>query len=119
MGNENAKRLQTSLLNGIERKALIWMAERMPRRVTSDMLTCLGFVAAIAYTIFCWLANKNVKYLWLSSFCLVLNWFGDALDGSVARVRGIQRPKYGFFIDHSVDALTTCLFCIEIGRAHV
>ncbi len=115
MGNENAERIQTSILNRLEKKALIRLAEHMPKWVTSDMLTWLGFAAAVAYAFFCWLANKNVRYLWLSSFCLVLNWFGDALDGSVARVRGIQRPKYGFFIDHSVDALTTCLFCIGLG----
>ncbi len=115
MGNENAERIQTSVLNRLEKKLLIWLAERMPKWVTSDMLTWLGFAAAVAYTFFCWLANKNVNYLWLSSFCLVLNWFGDALDGSLARVRGMQRPKYGFFIDHSIDALTTCLFCIGLG----
>lgn len=115
MGNENAQRIQTSLLNRAEKKVLIWLAERMPVWITSDMLTWLGFFAAVTYALFCWLANRNVNYLWLSSLCLVLNWFGDALDGSVARVRCIQRPKYGFFIDHSIDALTTCLFCIGLG----
>ena len=115
MGNENAERIQTSLLNRLEKKALVWFAEHMPEWVTSDMLTWLGLAAAIAYTAFCWLANQNVHYLWLSSFCLVLNWFGDALDGTLARVRSLQRPKYGFYIDHSVDALTTCLFCIGLG----
>lgn len=115
MGNENAQRIQTSLLNNAEKKLLIWMAQRMPKWVTSDMLTWLGFFAAIAYAIFCFMANKNVNYLWIASACLVLNWFGDALDGSLARVRSAQRPKYGFFIDHSIDALTTCFFCIGIG----
>ena len=115
MGKETSERIQTSLLNRLEKKALVWMAERMPQWVTSDMLTALGFIAAVAYAVFCWLANKNVQYLWLSSLCLVLNWFGDALDGNLARVRKIQRPKYGFFLDHSVDALTTCLFCIGLG----
>ncbi|MDE5744247.1 MAG: CDP-alcohol phosphatidyltransferase family protein [Paramuribaculum sp.] len=115
MGNENAKRIQTSLLNSVEKKVLVWLAMRMPKWVTSDMLTWLGFAAAVAYAVFCWLANENVNYLWLSSLCLVLNWFGDALDGNLARVRNTQRPKYGFFIDHSIDALTTCLFCIGLG----
>ena len=115
MGNENAERIQTSILNRVEKRVLVWMAERLPGWITSDMLTWLGFGAAIFYVFFCWLSNKNVNYLWLASFCLILNWFGDALDGNVARVRGTQRPKYGFFIDHSIDALTTCLFCIGLG----
>ena len=56
-----------------------------------------------------------MNYLWLASLSLVLNWYGDSLDGTLARVRETQRPKYGFFIDHSLDALTTCLFCIGLG----
>ena len=115
MGKEKAPRIQTSLLNKVEKNILFWLAEHMPEWVTSDMLTALGFFAAVAYAVFCWLANYNVEYLWLSSFCLVLNWFGDALDGTLARVRKLQRPKYGFFLDHSVDAITTCLFCIGLG----
>lgn len=115
MGNENAERIQTSLLNRLEKKALVWLAERMPGWVTSDMLTYFGVVAAVLYAAFCWLAEYNVNFFWASSFALVLNWFGDSLDGTIARVRQAQRPKYGFFIDHSLDALTTCLFCIGLG----
>ncbi|MDE6637526.1 MAG: CDP-alcohol phosphatidyltransferase family protein [Muribaculaceae bacterium] len=115
MGTENAERIQTSILNSAEKKLLIWLAERQPAWVTSDMLTYLGVVAAVLYAIFCWLACYDVNYFWASSLCLVLNWYGDSLDGSLARVRQTQRPKYGFFIDHSLDALTTCLFCIGLG----
>lgn len=115
MGSENANRIQTSLLNGVEKKALVWMAERMPGWVTSDILTYFGVIAAVFYTFFCWMANFNLNYYWASSLCLVGNWFGDSLDGTLARVRNAQRPKYGFFIDHSLDALTTCLFCIGLG----
>lgn len=115
MGNENAERIQTSLLNSLEKKVLIWLAERQPRWVTSDMLTYFGVAAAVLYAVFCWLANYNVNFYWASSFCLILNWYGDSLDGSLARVRQTQRPKYGFFIDHSLDALTTCLFCMGLG----
>lgn len=68
---------------------------------------------------FCWMANFNVNYLWVASLCLVFNWYGDSLDGTLARVRDTQRPKYGFFIDHSLDALTTCLFCVGLGLAPV
>ncbi|MDE6649498.1 MAG: CDP-alcohol phosphatidyltransferase family protein [Muribaculaceae bacterium] len=115
MGTENAERIQTSILNKAEKKALTWLAERQPAWVTSDTLTYLGVVAAVLYAVFCWLACYNVNYFWASSFCLVLNWYGDSLDGTLARVRETQRPKYGFFIDHSLDALTTCLFCIGLG----
>ena len=115
MGNENAERIQTSILNKLEKKALIWLAERQPEWVTSDHLTYLGVAAAVLYALFCWLANYNLNYFWASSLCLVINWYGDSLDGTLARVRQTQRPKYGFFIDHSLDALTTCLFCIGLG----
>lgn len=115
MGNENAERIQTSVLNRLEKKALAWLAERLPDWVTSDMLTYLGVVAAVFYAFFCWMANFNLNYFWLASLCLLVNWYGDSLDGTVARYRKTQRPKYGFFIDHSLDALTTCLFCIGIG----
>lgn len=115
MGNENAERIQVSLLNSIEKKALIWLAERQPAWVTSDMLTYFGVCAAVLYTLFCWLAKYDVNFFWASSVCLLLNWYGDSLDGTVARVRQTQRPKYGFFIDHSLDALTTCMFCVGLG----
>lgn len=119
MGKENSERLQTSILNGLEKKALIFLANRQPAWVTSDFLTYLGVVAAVLFAFFCWMGNCNVNYLWVASACLVLNWYGDSLDGTLARVRNTQRPKYGFFIDHSLDALTTCLFCIGFGISPV
>ena len=119
MEKVNSKRLQTSLLNAAEKKLLQKLAVRQPSWVTSDMLTYFGVVAAVFYAFFCWMANFNVNYLWVASLCLVLNWYGDSLDGTVARVRDTQRPKYGFFIDHSLDALTTCLFCVGLGLAPV
>lgn len=115
MGNENSNRLQTSLLNNAEKKILLKLAGIQPAWVTSDFLTYLGLAAAVLYAVFCWLSKYNVNYLWLASLSLVLNWYGDSLDGTLARVRNTQRPKYGFFIDHSLDALTTCLFCIGLG----
>ena len=119
MGTENSERLQTSILNGLEKKALIWLANRQPAWVTSDFLTYLGVAGAVLFALFCWMGNLNVNYLWAASAGLVLNWYGDSLDGSLARVRNTQRPKYGFFIDHSLDALTTCLFCIGLGLSPV
>lgn len=119
MGKENSNRLQTSLLNSAEKKVLVKLASIQPAWVTSDMLTYFGVAAAVFYAAFCWMANLNVNFLWAASFCLVLNWYGDSLDGTLARVRNTQRPKYGFFIDHSLDAITTCLFCMGIGLSPV
>jgi len=119
MGKENSNRVQTSLLNGVEKKVLVKLAGVQPEWMTSDILTFFGVGAAILYAAFCWLACVNVNYLWAASFCLVLNWYGDSLDGTLARVRNTPRPKYGFFIDHSLDALTTCLFCIGLGLSPV
>ena len=115
MGNESAERIQTSLLISYDKKLIAWIANHTPAWVTSDMCSYFGLAAAILYAAFCWLAEVNVNFFWASSLCLFLNWVGDGLDGTLARMRQTQRPKYGFFIDHSLDALTTCLFCLGLG----
>lgn len=112
MGKESSERIQTSILNGLEKKVLIKLATIQPRWVTSDMLTYLGVVGAIICAIGFTLAHINIHYLWLSSLGLVINWYGDSLDGTIARVRQTQRPVYGFFIDHSLDAVTIIIMCI-------
>lgn len=115
MGKESSERIQTSILNGLEKKVLIKLATIQPRWVTSDMLTYLGVVGAIICAIGFTLAHINIHYLWLSSLGLVINWYGDSLDGTIARVRQTQRPVYGFFIDHSLDAVTIIIMCIGAG----
>lgn len=115
MGNEKAERIQTSILNAAEKKALIWLAHRQPRWVTSDMLTYFGIFGAVICALGYILSNSNIYWLWLSSFGLFINWYGDSLDGTLARVRQLQRPVYGFFIDHSLDAIAICFFCIGGG----
>ena len=115
MGNENSERIQTSILNAMEKKALVWLAERQPAWVTSDMLSYVGVAGALLFVVFCVLANRNIDYLWLAPVGLIINWYGDSLDGTLARVRKLQRPVYGFFIGHSLDALTTCMICAGIG----
>ena len=112
---ESAARIQTSLLNAAEKRVLVWLAERQPRWVTSDLLTYIGVVGALVCGIGFALTGLNINYLWLSSAGLVINWYGDSLDGTLARVRNTQRPKYGFFIDHSMDALTIALMCVGAG----
>lgn len=83
--------------------------------MTSDMLTYLGVAGAVICAIGFVLGNINVNYLWISSLGLVLYWYGDSLDGTLARVRNTQRPVYGFFIDHTLDVVTICIMCIGAG----
>lgn len=115
MGKETSERIQTSLLNGVEKKALVWLAKRQPRWMTSDMLTYFGVFGTVLYMVGGILANDHVLWLWLASLGLVIHWYGDSLDGTLARVRNTQRPVYGFFIDHTLDAVTTCMIFFGAG----
>ncbi len=112
-----ATRIQTSILNGVEKKALVWMAERMPRWVTSDMLSAVGLLGAIIVAVGYILSSIHINYLWLSSFGLVVHWFGDSMDGSLARVRHTQRPIYGFYLDHTLDAITEFIMFVGAGMS--
>jgi len=99
-----ARRVNQSLTAAIEKRALLWMAHRAPRWVTSDQLTLLGLGAQRAAGAFYALARYNRYALLLVIACIALNWLGDSLDGTLARVRFQQRPRYGFYVDHMVDA---------------
>ena len=114
---KQAQRIQTSILNPYEKKALVYMAERMPSWVTSDMLTFVGFLGALVMATGYSLSNLNLNWLWLSCLGLFINWFGDSMDGSLARVRGIQRKTYGFFIDHNVDVINETIMFIGVGAS--
>jgi archaetidylinositol phosphate synthase len=103
----SAERVQRSVLAGAEKRALIWMAQRLPRWVTSDLLTLLGLMAMIGVALSYWFARHHRSGLLLVIVFLALNWFGDSLDGTVARVRNQQRPRYGFYVDHMVDTFNT------------
>lgn len=115
MGKETSKRIQTSFLNSAEKKALIWMAKRLPKWMTSDCLTYIGVAGSVLFLIGGILACYNIYYLWISILGLVIHWYGDSMDGTLARVRETQRPVYGFFIDHTLDAVTTAFICIGAG----
>ena len=78
MGKETSTRIQTSILNEAEKKALIWLAQRQPKWITSDFLTYMGVLGAVVCALGFILANVNVHYLWLSSLGLVINWYGDS-----------------------------------------
>ena len=116
-GVKQANRIQTSILNAAEKKILVWMAERMPSWVTSDMLTIVGFIGACVVAAGYALSNLNLNWLWLSCLGFVINWFGDSMDGSLARVRGTQRKIYGFFIDHNVDVINETIMFVGVGTS--
>jgi archaetidylinositol phosphate synthase len=101
----SAKRINRSLTAAAEKRALIWMAARAPRWVTSDRLTALGLAAQIGAGVCYALAARNRFWLLGACACLVLNWLGDSMDGTLARVRNQQRPRYGFYVDHMVDVI--------------
>lgn len=105
---KDAQRELNGLTAGWEKRTLIWIANRLPKWVNSDHLTVLGLVALLGCGIFYSLSPKNPwLYLNLVNVMLAVNWFGDSLDGTVARVRNKSRPRYGFYVDHIVDTFGT------------
>jgi phosphatidylglycerophosphate synthase len=103
-------RQNTSVLANAEKRALIWMAHRLPRWINSDHLSALGVAAMAGAGASFWLAATSpVAGAFLVVACLILNWFGDSLDGTVARVRDQQRPRYGYYLDHVLDLTGTAL----------
>ncbi len=95
----------------IEKRVLIWLAERLPQWVTSDQLTLLGLLAMLMAGLSYWAAQWDERALFLVVVALGLNWFGDSLDGTLARVRNRQRPRYGYYVDHVID-IVGALFLI-------
>jgi phosphatidylglycerophosphate synthase len=103
-------RLHGSLLAGPEKRALVWMAGRMPSWINSDHLSALGFLSMAGVGASFWLAGSHpAAGVPLVVACLVLNWFGDSMDGTLARVRNRQRPRYGFYLDHVIDIAGTAM----------
>jgi len=100
----NARRVQASFLADLEKKALLWVAQRTPSWINSDHLTALGLLGQLSAGSFYAFSRWNKYYLLAVIVCLALNWLGDSLDGTLARVRHQQRPRYGFYVDHMVDS---------------
>ncbi|MGI9101973.1 MAG: CDP-alcohol phosphatidyltransferase family protein [Terriglobales bacterium] len=98
-----AQRIQQSISSAAEKRALVWMAQRTPAWINSDHLTLLGFAGQVLAGVFYALARWDRRALLVVIACLALNWLGDSLDGTLARVRQKQRPRYGFYVDHIVD----------------
>lgn len=103
------------LLGFLERPALNWMAAHMPGWITPDTMTWLGVFASVLIFISYILTDINPNFLWLASLGFVLNWVGDSMDGTLARYRHVERPRYGFLIDHWVDAITAVLIFTGLG----
>ncbi len=112
---EQHSRVNRILLGPLERPALKWLAEHMPRWMTPDILTGIGFLGAVLIAVSYYLTNFNPAFLWLASFGFLVNWFGDSLDGTLARFRHIERPRYGFFLDHTLDSASETIIFIGLG----
>ncbi len=110
-------RIQHNVLALNERRLLTWLAARMPGWVTPDKLTALGLTGAAVVGAGYSLSSIDAAWLWLSIVGFFINWFGDSLDGSLARFRKIERPLFGYFIDHSSDALGNMMIMAGIGAS--
>jgi archaetidylinositol phosphate synthase len=108
-------RVNKALLSRLEHSTLAWFSKKMPPWVTPDLLTFFGFLGTLLIGVSYYLTNQNPSFLWLASLGLVINWFGDSLDGTLARFRKIERPKYGFFIDHAIDGIGEVIIMVGIG----
>ena len=109
------KRVNDILLGPLERPALQWLAAHMPPWMNPDILTGIGIAGSLLVFFSYLLSNQHAGFLWLASLGLVINWFGDSLDGTLARYRKIERPKYGFFVDHTVDAFSEMFVVLGMG----
>jgi len=113
--NKQAARIQTSILNAAEKRALVRMAQRMPEWVNSDFLSFIGFLGALTIAVSYALTRLSPAFLWLASLGFFINWYGDSLDGTLARVRNTQRPVYGFYLDHTLDCISELLMFTGLG----
>jgi archaetidylinositol phosphate synthase len=112
---EDAPRDKRFLLAEPEARALDWIARRLPARVMPDHLTALGVLAAFGIAAAYLLSNQDPVWLWAASGLLVVHWLGDSLDGTLARVRKTERPTYGYYLDHLVDAVATAVIGLGLG----
>lgn len=108
-------RIQGNFLAALERRLLTWLCARMPMWVTPDLLTVIGVVGAIAVFAAYTASALHSGWLWLAIGGYCIQWFGDSMDGSLARYRKIERPSYGYFIDHSCDGIATLLILAGMG----
>src|SRR5215213_4765422 len=117
MTTADAPRQKQFLLARHEGLALEWVARRLPAWVKPDHMTALSVLAAFAIAVAYLLSNGGTAWLWAASALLVVHWLGDSLDGTLARVRRIERPRYGYYLDHLVDALATAVIGLGLGMS--
>lgn len=111
----NAPRIHTALTAGVEKRLLTRMARRMPAAIGPDQLTALGFISQLlAGAAYAWASHDRLM-LWMVNVFLFLNWLGDSLDGTLARVRNQQRPRYGFYVDHMADTFGALALMTGLG----
>lgn len=108
-------RVNDIVLGPLERPALQWLAAHMPTWVTPDTCTVIGVGGAFTVAIGYGLSNYSPGWLWVASLGFIINWFGDSLDGTLARYRGIERPLYGYYIDHATDAVCQIIIILGMG----
>ncbi len=111
----NHTRVNNILLGPLERPTLKWLAAHSPRWMTPDVYTAIGALGSLVSILGYFLSRFHPAFLWLATLGFIVNWYGDSLDGTVARYRHIERPVYGFFVDHVLDAISQVLFFIGLG----
>ena len=112
-----ALRVHQSVLAGPERKLLVWLADRVPDWIAPDHLTLLGVAGALLSGVALWASAVSPLFLWLACMGIAINWLGDSLDGSLARHRHVERPEYGFFIDHTTDVISQAFVLLGLGAS--
>ncbi len=110
-----AKRINESFTKNTEQKALQFIVKLLPAAISPDHLTFIGLLGGVIIAVGYYLCKFHPGFLWLASFGFFVNWFGDSLDGTVARHRKIERQLYGFYIDHNIDAITQFIMAIGLG----
>ncbi len=114
---KSVRRIQENFVAFQERRVLNWLCARLPKWATPDGLTVIGFAGMIAVAAAYALSNYHTAWLAVVVVGFAVNWFGDSLDGSLARFRKIERPNYGYFVDHSLDALGNFLLVVGLGAS--
>jgi phosphatidylglycerophosphate synthase len=112
---QDQRRLNEGLWQPLERPVLQWLAARLPARMTPDDLTAIGLYGAVAAFFGYALSRWHPGFLWLATAGLIVNWLGDSLDGTVARLRKTERPRYGFFVDHTTDLFAQVFLALGLG----
>jgi phosphatidylglycerophosphate synthase len=111
----NPERINNTILGGAETRFIHWFVDIAPDWLSPDHMTLLGMVGSVCILLGYGLSRLHPAYLWLASLGFILNWFGDSTDGNLARLRHIERPRYGYFLDHSLDTITMLMVFVGIG----